>query len=85
MSLNADHRSELRIQREILQAEDNLVLWIESALDKCEYGGQKSNNGSQKSQEKEQLDTKLVEIKNGGEVKIPLPRKLFKILMAIFA
>lgn len=29
---------ELKIQKGIRQAEDDLVLWIQDALDQCEYG-----------------------------------------------
>lgn len=38
MSLSTTQQTELRIQKGIRQAEDDLVLWIQAALDKCEYG-----------------------------------------------
>ncbi|NEP62468.1 MAG: hypothetical protein F6K31_36990 [Symploca sp. SIO2G7] len=42
--------SELKIRKEILWAEDNLVLWIESALEKCDYGKPDSDNKLEESQ-----------------------------------
>lgn len=37
MSFSTIQQTELRIQKGIRQAEDDLVLWIQAALDECEY------------------------------------------------
>jgi hypothetical protein len=39
MNTDADTRKiQLRVRKGILQAEDNLVQWIETALKTCKYG-----------------------------------------------
>jgi len=38
MSLPTENKIELQIQKCIRQAEDNLVIWIQSALDNTKYG-----------------------------------------------
>lgn len=38
MSFSAEQKRELQVQKGILQAEDNLVIWIQDALDKSKYG-----------------------------------------------
>lgn len=38
MSISTDQRIELQVQKAIRQTEDDLVLWIQDALDTCEYG-----------------------------------------------
>lgn len=43
-------KTQLKIQKEILQAEDNLVLWIESALEKCKYGRPNTRNELEEAQ-----------------------------------
>lgn len=43
-------KTELKIQREILQVEDNLVLWIEAALRNCDYGQSKSEDELEEAQ-----------------------------------
>lgn len=50
MSLNVVQQSELKIQREILQVEDNLVIWIEAAFEECEYGRPQSKDKLEEAQ-----------------------------------
>ena len=51
MSLgNNDQKSQLKIQKEIRQSEDNLVVWIEKALDKCKYGKPGTKNELEEAQ-----------------------------------
>lgn len=51
MTLNSsDQKTQLKIQKEILQAEDNLVIWIETALKQCEYGRPNSKNELEEAQ-----------------------------------
>ncbi|HBB30409.1 MAG TPA: hypothetical protein DDZ80_05185 [Cyanobacteria bacterium UBA8803] len=38
MSYATEQKIELQIQKGIRQAEDNLVIWIQDALDNCQYG-----------------------------------------------
>jgi len=38
MSLPTENKIELQVQKGIRQAEDNLVIWIQSALDNTKYG-----------------------------------------------
>jgi hypothetical protein len=38
MSLTTEQKIELQVQKRIRQAEDELVTWIQSALDSCKYG-----------------------------------------------
>jgi hypothetical protein len=38
MSLPTEQQIELQIQKGIRQAEDDLVIWIQNALDSCQYG-----------------------------------------------
>jgi hypothetical protein len=38
MSISTEQRIELQVQRAIRQTEDDLVIWIQDALDTCEYG-----------------------------------------------
>jgi hypothetical protein len=38
MSLPTEQQIELQIQKGIRQAEDDLVIWIQEALDSCQYG-----------------------------------------------
>lgn len=38
MSISTEQRIELEVQRSIRQVEDDLVIWIQDALDTCEYG-----------------------------------------------
>lgn len=51
MNMDANsQKNQLKIQKEILQAEDNLVFWIESALDKCKYGRPNTQNELEEAQ-----------------------------------
>jgi len=43
-------KTQLKIRKEILQSEDNLVFWIESALKKCKYGQPNTRNELEESQ-----------------------------------
>jgi hypothetical protein len=38
MSLSTEQQIELQVQKGIRQAEDDLVIWIQEALDNCQYG-----------------------------------------------
>ena len=38
MSLSTQQQTELQVQRAIRQAEDEIVQWIQTALDECQYG-----------------------------------------------
>ncbi len=38
MTLSTDQRTQLRVQKAILQVEDHLVTWIQDALDNTSYG-----------------------------------------------
>ena len=38
MSISTEQRIELQVQKVIRQTEDDLVIWIQDALDTCEYG-----------------------------------------------
>lgn len=38
MSISTEQRIELQVQKAIRQTEDDLVIWIQDALDTCEYG-----------------------------------------------
>jgi len=38
MSLSTEQQIELQVQKGIRQAEDDLVIWIQEALDSCQYG-----------------------------------------------
>ena len=38
MSLPTENKIELQVQKGIRQAEDDLVIWIQEALDSCQYG-----------------------------------------------
>ncbi|WP_315791732.1 hypothetical protein [Fischerella sp. JS2] len=38
MNEQSDPQKQLKIQKEILQVEDDLVIWIQTALDKTKYG-----------------------------------------------
>ncbi|MGB3267112.1 MAG: hypothetical protein WBA89_24555 [Microcoleus sp.] len=38
MSISTEQRIELEVQRSIRQVEDDLVIWIQDALDKTKYG-----------------------------------------------
>lgn len=38
MSLSTEQQIELQVQKGIRQAEDDLVIWIQEALDTCQYG-----------------------------------------------
>ncbi len=38
MSRTTEQRVELEVQRSIRQVEDDLVIWIQDALDTCQYG-----------------------------------------------
>lgn len=51
MNMDANgQKTQLKIQKEILQAEDNLVDWIESALNTCKYGRPNTRNELEESQ-----------------------------------
>jgi hypothetical protein len=51
MNMDANsQKTQLKIKKEILQAEDNLVSWIESALDKCKYGRPNTRNELEEAQ-----------------------------------
>lgn len=51
MNMDAsDQKIQLKIQKEILQSEDNLVFWIESALKKCKYGQPNTRSELEESQ-----------------------------------
>lgn len=47
MTFSAEQQRDLKVQRGIRQAEDNLVQWIQDALDNCEY----PNRGRNKLEE----------------------------------
>lgn len=38
MSITTETKVELQVQRAIRQVEDDLVIWIQDALDNCQYG-----------------------------------------------
>jgi hypothetical protein len=38
MTYAAEQKIELQVQKEIRQVEDDLVIWIQDALDSCQYG-----------------------------------------------
>jgi hypothetical protein len=38
MSISTEHKRDLQVQKAIRQTEDDLVIWIQDALDTCEYG-----------------------------------------------
>jgi len=51
MNMDAsDQKIQLKIQKEILQSEDDLVNWIESALEKCKYGRPNTRNELEEAQ-----------------------------------
>lgn len=51
MSMDADTRkTQLRVRKGILQAEDNLVQWIEDALKTCQYGKPNTKSELEESQ-----------------------------------
>lgn len=38
MSISTEQKIELQVQKAIRQTEDDLVIWIQNALDTCQYG-----------------------------------------------
>lgn len=38
MSISTEHKIELQVQKAIRQTEDDVVIWIQDALDTCQYG-----------------------------------------------